>query len=186
MRDTLTFEADDISAFKALMTEAGFQQHELAWLAGHANLWVDLHKLVTGQAIVVDTAHTLPTVEGSGSSTVMRRGNNLWHDGRRLGVLQCSDLKDVKTYADLAAYFKPEAHPPEEVLKFLADNPRFVPSDWCLRKQGESWVIFLSTRHDKKVFGLTRSTSIHRSRWDAGDTDELEETDHIIVYEDSL
>ncbi len=191
MGKKLTFEADDIGAFKALMTKAGFLQHEVALLAGHNNvdpliLWTDLRKLVTGQSNLVDTAHILPPVDGAGSSTVARRGDTLWHDGRRLGVLRCSELKDVQTYAELAAYFKPEAHPPADVLKLLADNPRFIPVDWNLHGQTESWVIFMSTRDNDRVSGLSNSSTMHQGWWAAGDNDGLEDTDRVVVYEDAI
>jgi hypothetical protein len=189
----LNIQPEDMVALKQLMQRAGFEQHDFDHLVSRTStaLIGDVRKLITGEC-QAKTAEYEVFVQGE-KTTVFRLGNNLWHNGRELTVLRCSELKGVNTYADLTGYFiaegaMAEAHPPEELLDFLAANAYMIPGDWNLRGERESWVIFLSTRsNDGSVHGLYAGRDgISREHWGAGDEDGFEKSDHIVVYKDTL
>ena len=188
---TLNIQPKNVLDFQSLLEAAGFEQHDFSRLHDRGNLDLvrDIRRLVIGESTTVETAHTLPfkPEEGSdtGTTTLFRRDNMLWHNGRKLTVLNCLGL-GVKTYAELASFFRPEAHPPEELLDFLSVRPYLIPANFHLHGEYMSWVIFMSTRDENTVHGLSAEGGIDRGRWDAYDKDGLEKHDYIIVYEDAL
>lgn len=191
----LNIQPEDMVALKQLMQRAGFEQHDFVRLTDKGNLDLvrDIRRLIIDESQMVPTAHTLPLKPpcpggDEETTTVFRRGNVLYHNGRKLVVLPCSELAGVKTYADLATYFKPEAHPPEELLDFLNVRTHMIPGNWHLYGERESWVIFLDTHsNDGSVHGLYAGRDgISREHWGAGDEDGFEKNDRIVVYEDTL